>query len=63
MMKIILGAVAAVTLLVGVAASQPAEARCFWNGYAMECYRPYHGDWWWRHHYYRPYYRHGYWEY
>ena len=45
-MKLILGALAAVTLLVGVAASQPAEARCFWNGYAMECYRPYHHHWW-----------------
>jgi hypothetical protein len=55
-MKIILGALTAVTLLVGVAASQPAEARCFWNGYAMECYHPYH-HWWWRHHFYRPYYR------
>ena len=56
-MKLILGALAAVTLLVGVAASQPAEARCFWNGYAMECYRPYHHHWWWREHAYRPYYR------
>lgn len=52
-MKMLLGALAAVTLLVGVAASQPAEARCFWNGFAMECYRPYH-HWWW-HHAYRPY--------
>ena len=52
-MKMLLGALAAVTLLVGVAASQPAEARCFWNGFARECYRPYH-HWWWHHHY-RPY--------
>ena len=37
-MKFILSALAAVALLVGVAASQPAEARCFWNGFAMECY-------------------------
>lgn len=44
-MKAILGALAAVTVLVGVAASQPAEARCFWNGFAMECYRPYHHHW------------------
>ena len=51
-MKLILGALAAVTLLVGVAASQPAEARCFWNGFAMECYRPYP---WWHHHYYHHY--------
>ncbi len=53
-MKVILGALAAVTLLVGVTAAQPAEARCFWNGFAMECYRPYHH--WWHHHsyYYQP---------
>lgn len=51
-MKMLLGALAAVTVLVGVAASQPAEARCFWNGYAMECYRPYfypHRHMWWHH--------------
>lgn len=54
-MKYILGALAAVTLLVGVAASQPAEARCFWNGFAWECIH--HGPWWWhRHHFHRPYY-------
>jgi hypothetical protein len=53
-MKFILGALAAVTLLVGVAASQPAEARCFWNGFGWQCYHPYH-HWGWRHHYYRPY--------
>jgi hypothetical protein len=32
-MKYILSALAAVTLLVGIGASQPAEARCFWNGF------------------------------
>jgi len=41
-MKFILGALGAVALLVGVAASQPAEARCFWNGFAMECYHSPH---------------------
>jgi hypothetical protein len=60
-MKIVLGALAAVTLLVGVAASQPAEARCFWNGFAMECYRPYNHHFWWRQHFYRPHVR--YWGY
>ena len=30
-MKYILSALAAVTLLVGIGASQPAEARCFWK--------------------------------
>jgi cyclic lactone autoinducer peptide len=59
-MKIILGALAAVALFVGVAASQPADARCFWNGYAMECFHhPHYGywhqrSWGWD----RPYYRH-----
>jgi hypothetical protein len=58
-MKIILGALAAVALFAGVAASQPAEARCFWNGFAMECfhhphYGYWHRGWGWD----RPYYRH-----
>jgi hypothetical protein len=48
-MKFVLGALAAVTLLVGVAASQPAEARCFWNGYVWQCWHPHH-YWYWRHH-------------
>jgi hypothetical protein len=52
-MKYVLSALAAVTLLVGVAASQPAEARCFWNGFGWECHHPYHSWWWHRHH--RPY--------
>ena len=45
-MKFILGALGAVALLVGVAASQPAEARCFWNGFAMECYHSPHFGYW-----------------
>jgi hypothetical protein len=55
-MKIIVGALAAVTLLVGVAASQPAEARCFWNGFAWECWHHYrhHG---WHHPYWGPHWR------
>lgn len=53
-MKYVLSALAAVTLLVGVAASQPAEARCFWNGFGWECFH--HGPWWWhRHHHWGPY--------
>jgi hypothetical protein len=57
-MKIVLGALAAATLLVGVAASQPAEARCFWNGYGWQCWHSHH-YWggWHRHHWYR----HGWW--
>ena len=57
-MKYILSALAAVTLFVGVAASQPAEARCFWNGFGWQCYH--HGPWWWHRHHYRPYWWGGY---
>ena len=56
-MKFILGALAAITLLVGVAASQPAEARCFWNGYGWQCWHhPHYWGGWHRH-----WYRHGWW--
>ena len=41
-MKYVLGALTAVMLLVGVAAAQPAEARCFWNGYGWQCWHPHH---------------------
>lgn len=56
-MRLVLGALAAVTLLVGVAASQPADARCFWNGFAMQCFRPSHPHFWWRRHFNRPFVR------
>ena len=48
-MKYVLGALAAVTLLAGVATSQPAEARCFWNGAYRDCGWYPHHDWGWRH--------------
>jgi hypothetical protein len=55
-MKFVVGALAAVTLLVGVAASQPAEARCFWNGFAWQCWHHPHHYWGgWRHHHHRAY--------
>ena len=61
-MKYILSALTAVALLVGVAASQPAEARCFWNGFGWECHH--YGPWaWHRHHAFfhpRPYWWGGY---
>jgi len=41
--------------LFGVAAlAQPAEARCFWNGFAMECYHHPYPDRWERHRYWGP---------
>lgn len=43
MMKLILGALTA-AVIAGVAFVQPAEARCFWNGFAMECYRSHFVD-------------------
>lgn len=56
-MRFVLGALAAVTLLVGVAASQPAEARCFYNGYGVSCWHhPHYWGGWHRH-----WYRHGWW--
>lgn len=52
-MRMLFGALAAVSLLVGIGAAQPASARCFWNGFATQCYHhPYH-HWGWRHHDYR----------
>jgi len=57
-MKTMLGALAAITLLVGIGASQPAAAqeRCWNNGYGWQC-RYGHGDhhWWWRHHHHDRY--------
>jgi hypothetical protein len=50
-MKYVLGAVAAV-LIAGAAFVQPAEARCFWNGFAMECF---HGGPYWHRHFYRDF--------
>lgn len=47
-MRMILGALTAIVLLTGVAASQPAEARCFWNGVAMECFHHPHWGYWHR---------------
>jgi hypothetical protein len=51
-MKFILGALAAVTLLAGVAVSQPADAACTWNGYGRHCWHP---------HYVHQTYHHRYW--
>lgn len=36
-MKAVIGALAATTLLAGVAATQPAQARCVWTGFAWRC--------------------------
>jgi hypothetical protein len=52
-MRFILGALAAVAIA-GVAFVQPAEARCFWNGFETVCVH--HGfgpEGFYRHHMYR----------
>ena len=58
MRKFILATLAA--LVIGTAAfAQPAEARCWWNGYSWHCWRPH--AWGWRYHH--PYWRHYGWGY
>jgi hypothetical protein len=53
MKKIVIATLAA--LLLGTAAlSTPAEARCWWNGYAWHCWHP-HSWWWYHHHQWGPY--------
>ena len=51
-MKFVLGALAA-AVIAGVAFVQPAEARCFWNGFAMECFHP--APYAWHRHFYRDF--------
>ena len=47
MRKFVLATLAA--LAIGTAAfAQPAEARCWWNGFAWHCWHPH--AWYWRHH-------------
>jgi hypothetical protein len=36
----LLAATIAITALTGFAMSHPADARCFWNGFDMECHYP-----------------------
>ena len=60
MRKFVLATLAA--LVIGTAAlAQPAEARCWWNGYSWHCGYPGSHAWWWRHHH--PYWRHYGWGY
>lgn len=56
-MKVVFGAIAA-AMLVGAVWAQPAEARCFWNGFETVCVRHgdgfgwhhrWHRDWGWHH--------------
>lgn len=49
-MRVFVGAFAGLALLAGTVAARPAEARCFWNGYAWECWHhPAHSNSRWRH--------------
>lgn len=47
-MKVILSTLA-VAMLAGALFVQPAEARCWWNGYQWHCWHPHH-SWYWHHH-------------
>ena len=47
-MRFVLGSLAGLLLLAGVAVSQPAEARCFWDGYYWHCWHPHHYGYWHR---------------
>jgi hypothetical protein len=56
MRKLVLATLAA--LAIGTAAfARPADAACWWNGFAWHCW-PHHHAWWRYHH---PYWRYGYW--
>ncbi|MGC1886343.1 MAG: hypothetical protein WA709_09635 [Stellaceae bacterium] len=47
MRKVVLATLAA--LAIGTAAFvQPADAACWWNGFAWHCWHPH--AWYWRHH-------------
>ncbi len=53
MKKIVIATLAAFVL--GTAAlSSPAEARCWWNGYAWHCWHPDGGWWHHRYHHWGP---------
>lgn len=52
-MKFVLVALAA-AVIAGVAFVQPAEARCFWNGFAMECFHE-GPHFWHERHFYRDF--------
>ena len=51
-MKLVFGAAAAIMLAMTLLAT-PAEARCWWNGYAWACSHPYY-PYWRRGYYYGP---------
>jgi hypothetical protein len=59
MKKLVVAALAAFVLGSAVLTT-PAEARCWWNGYAWHCWRPHPYAWRWRHHYPYRYYGWGY---
>ena len=54
MRRTVLATLAAFVL--GTAAmAQPAEARCWWNGYAWHCWHPHAWYWHHRYHHWGPY--------
>ena len=53
-MKLVLGALAAFAIA-GLAFMQPAEARCFWNGFETVCVHHSHPFMYGERHFYRGY--------
>jgi hypothetical protein len=60
-MKFVLGAVAA-ALLAGAAFVQPAEARCFWNGFETVCVHHNYPMFGYREHFHRDFDRPYWWD-
>ncbi|MBV9862871.1 MAG: hypothetical protein JO267_12080 [Alphaproteobacteria bacterium] len=59
-MKLLLSTVVALMLASAVLV-QPAEARCWWNGYVMQCWHPHHYGWGWHRHSWHGDWRRHYW--
>ncbi|MBV8779518.1 MAG: hypothetical protein JO258_20195 [Alphaproteobacteria bacterium] len=53
MKKLILSTFAAL-LLLGAVGAKPADAACWWNGWAWQCWRPWHHAYWAYGYPYRP---------
>ena len=57
-MRFVLGVLTA-AMLAGAVWTQPAEARCWSNGYVVQCWH--HPHPYWRHHYWRERHWHRHW--
>ena len=57
-MKLVLCTLAAI-LLVGTLTVHPADAACWWNGWAWQCWHPHYYRWAYGHPYWHPYWHGG----